>query len=145
MMKKLALTCLICCLGTISYSQASKKEKIKKLMDVTGSGKMGVQVVQSLMPSFQRAHPAVPQQFWDDFAKAVKPEDLVDLVVPIYDKYYSEEDIDQIIAFYNSPVGKKMISTLPMVMQESMAAGQTWGKQLADKVAQELKEKGYEK
>ena len=144
-MKKLAFTCLVCCLCTISYSQASKKEKIEKLLDVTGSGKMGAQVVQSLVPSFQRAHPDVPQQFWDDFAKAVKPEDLVALMVPIYDKYYTEEDIDQIIAFYNTPVGKKMISTTPMVMQESMAAGQAWGKQLAAKVAQQLKESGYEK
>ena len=66
-------------------------------------------------------------------------------MVPIYDKYYTEEEINQIIAFYNSPVGKKMISTMPLVMQESMAAGQAWGKQLAAKVAQELKENGYEK
>ncbi len=144
-MKKLALLCLVCCLSTVLYSQTSKKEKIRNLMDVTGSGKMGAQVVQALIPSFQQAHPDVPQQFWDNFAKGLKVEDLIEQIVPIYDKYYTEEDIDQIIAFYNSPVGKRMISTLPMVMQESMAAGQAWGKQLAEKVAQELKENGYEK
>jgi hypothetical protein len=144
MLKKLTITCLACCLCIASYSQASKKEKIRKLIDVVGSAKMGVQVIQNLMPAFQRAHPTVPQQFWDDFVKAVRPEDLTDLIVPIYDKHFSEEDIDQIIAFYNSPIGKKLISEMPMIMQESMSAGQAWGKQLAGKVASELKEKGYE-
>jgi hypothetical protein len=114
-------------------------------MELTGSGDLGVQVLKNMVPAFQQAYPSVPQAFWDDFMKEVKPSELVDLVVPIYGKYYSEQDIDQLIAFYNSPIGKKTISALPMIMQESMNAGQTWGMELGQKVAQRLKEKGYSK
>ena len=87
----------------------------------------------------------MPQEFWDDFVKSIKPGDLIDLIVPIYDKYYSEQEVDELVAFYNSPVCKKTISMMPMIMQESMEAGRTWGKVLGEKVAQQLKEKGYDK
>jgi hypothetical protein len=36
-----------------------------------------------------------------------------------------------------------MIETLPIVTQESMTAGQAWGKQIGEKVIQRLTEKGY--
>ena len=83
------------------------------------------------------------EKFWDDFAKEIKAEDLVNLIIPIYDKYYTEDDIDQLISFYNTPTGKKMIETLPIVTQESMTAGQAWGKLIGEKVIQQLTEKGY--
>jgi hypothetical protein len=65
------------------------------------------------------------------------------MVIPIYEKYYTETDINQLITFYNSPIGKKMIATMPQIMQESMTAGQSWGKQIRQRVLAQLKEKGY--
>ena len=139
-MKKLIFTLLVCGLSISAHSQTSKDEKIKKLLDLTGSGKLAIQMVKTLIPSFQKTYSDVPQEFWDDFTKEIKAEDLINLTVPIYGKYYSEMDVDQLIAFYNSPVGKKSIEVLPMIMQESMTAGQTWGRQIAEKVVQQLKE-----
>jgi hypothetical protein len=67
----------------------------------------------------------------------------VALVTPIYDKYYTEADIDQLITFYNSPIGKKSVELMPVIMQESMSVGQEWGKKIAEKIAKKLKDKGY--
>jgi len=143
-MKKFLLIAIIYLLPTAIFSQAlSKKEKIQNLMELSGSGKLGVQVVTSMITSMQKLYPDIPQKFWDDFAKEIKPDDLINLIVPVYDKYYTEEDIDQLIAFYNTPVGKKMTEVLPMITQESMAAGQVWGRKIAEKVAERLKEDRY--
>lgn len=38
----------------------------------------------------------------------------------IYDKYYTDKEIKELIAFYKSPVGKKTIDLTPEIMQESM-------------------------
>jgi uncharacterized protein len=43
----------------------------------------------------------------------------VDMVI-IYDKYFTEKEIDDFIAFYKSPSGQKMISTLPDIQRETM-------------------------
>lgn len=68
---------------------------------------------------------------------------LINLIIPIYDKYYTESEIKQLTEFYQSSLGKKVISTMPLVVKESMQAGQTWGKEIGEKVYNDLKEKGF--
>ena len=68
--------------------------------------------------------------FFEKFRSTRQPDELANLVVPIYDKYYSDEDIRGLIQLYQTPLGKKMLSTLPQVMAESQAAGTKWGEQI---------------
>lgn len=39
---------------------------------------------------------------------------------PLYDKYYTEEDLQAMINFYKTPTGKKTISVMPQLLQESI-------------------------
>ncbi|HEV3410924.1 MAG TPA: DUF2059 domain-containing protein, partial [Puia sp.] len=55
----------------------------------------------------------------------------------------TDEDIIALTAFYKTPIGQKVIKTMPLIVTESMQLGQEWGKQLSDKIIQRLKEKGY--
>jgi len=43
-------------------------------------------------------------------------------------------------AFYETPVGQRVLATTPLVMHESMQIGQTWGRNVAEKLLAELKE-----
>lgn len=143
-MKKLTITFLLSGFIFFGYSQDTpKNQNIKTLLEMTGSGKLGVQVIQNMLTSFKQNFSNVPEEFWNNFMKEVNPEMLITMIIPIYDKYYTEEDIKKMIEFYQSPVGKKVISTLPQVMQESTQVGQIWGKEIAKKVHDNLKEKGY--
>jgi uncharacterized protein len=65
------------------------------------------------------------------------------MIIPNYDKYYTMEEINKMIEFYQTPLGKKVISTMPQIMQESVQAGQSWGKEVGEKVYNSLKEKGH--
>ena len=112
---------------------------VRELMAMTGAGDLGVQVMQQMMPGLKKLGPELPDAWWDEFMKGVDPDDLVALLVPIYQKHFSEEEIRETIRFYRSPTGRKVIQTLPMVMQESMAAGQQWGQKLARRVLDEAK------
>jgi hypothetical protein len=49
------------------------------------------------------------------------------LLVPIYATHLTRDEIEQLIRFYESPVGRRLTAVQPMISQESMAAGQTWG------------------
>lgn len=143
-MKKSLLVLSLCMLSFSANAQnTTKTEKIKQLLELTGSGKLGIQVMDQMINSFKKSHATVNQEFWDDFRKEINANDIQNIILPIYDKYYTESDIDQLIQFYNSPTGKKMIQNMPLVMQESIAAGQNWGKEIAQKVYSRLKEKGY--
>lgn len=143
-MKKLIIGFIFSVITMLAYSQdTSKVSRIKTLLEITGSGKLGVQVVQNMLASYKQSFPNVPQDFWDNFIKEVKPEILTTMIIPIYDKYYTTEEINKLIEFYQTPLGKKLISTMPQIMQESMQAGQAWGKKVGEKVYKNLADKGY--
>ncbi|WP_413670909.1 DUF2059 domain-containing protein [Mucilaginibacter sp. Mucisp86] len=49
---------------------------------------------------------------------------LKDKMAAIYANEFSEEELGQITAFYNSPIGQKVSSKLPSLMQKGMMVGQ---------------------
>ena len=57
-------------------------------------------------------------------------DELYDQLVMVYMDAYTEEEIDAIMAFYNTPVGKKMVAKTPEITQRSMQIGQQWGMKL---------------
>ena len=128
------------------FSQKTEVQKdINRLLILSGSGDVAVQVINQMANSFKQHYPDVPTEFWDSFKEKAKKEDLINLVTPIYEKYYTHDEIKQIIKFYETPVGQKTIKVLPNITQESMIAGQEWGMKLGNQIAKELEEKGYSK
>lgn len=143
-MKQLLVLVLLCGLMPASYSQStSKTENVKKLLELTGARKLGVQVAQALVNCFKQNGSTAPDEFWDEFLKEMDSDTLINMTVPIYEKYYSDAEIKQLIDFYRSDIGKKVVLVTPMIMQESMQLGQTWGKDIAEKLQSRLREKGY--
>jgi hypothetical protein len=63
---------------------------------------------------------------------------LVDSAVPLYDKYFSDEDIKGLIRFYKTPVGQKAVSVLPKLSLELQAGGMRMGGKLADQCIEEV-------
>lgn len=120
-------------LSTASAEQASS-ESVKQLMQQVGAGQLGVQVMQQMIPSLKAMVPNAPESFWQEMKQEAKPEDLVNLITPIYQKYLSQADVDAITAFYQTPAGQNLIKAQPKITQESMIAGQQWGQQLAKKI-----------
>jgi hypothetical protein len=68
--------------------------------------------------------------FFEKFHSKRDAKQLAGLIIPIYDKYYSDDEIKQLIQLYQTPLGQKMLSVLPKVAAESQAAGMKWGEQI---------------
>ena len=124
----------------------SYKEKVSTMISLNGSEATFKTVIEQMINQFQQMNTNVPQDFWkemkSEFLKT-SMKDLVDLIVPIYYKHLTEDDLDGIIAFYKTPVGRKFAEKTPVITQESMLIGQQWGMQISQKIAASMKEKGY--
>ena len=128
-------------LATTAVLQAqSKSDKIKTLLKLTGSADIRTQVSKQMIAALKTNMKSVPEGFWDAFEQEINAENLIERIIPIYEKHYSEKDIDGLITFYQSDLGKKVTATLPAIMQESMKIGQTWGKEIAERSIKKLKE-----
>ena len=103
---------------------------------------MAAQLIDSLRPSA----PELPDEFFTKFAGKIDFKELSDLFAPLYDKYYTVEDLKAVNAFYSSPAGQKILATMPQLMTEAMQIGQQWGMRTAQKVMDEIqKEKARRK
>lgn len=58
----------------------------------------------------------------DDLVKNMPFDQIVEAMVPAYQKHFTHGDIEAMNAFYSSPVGQKALEELPAVSQEGMEA-----------------------
>ena len=65
---------------------------------------------------------------------------MVDLYAPIYIKYLTLDDLKQIVAFYQTPAGKKWGEATPSITLEGTKMGQQLGMELAGEIQQALQE-----
>lgn len=125
----------------------AKKAEINKMLELTGMNKLMDQMVDQMIASFQTntATQEIPKEFWDKFRAKVKVNDLIEEMIPLYDKHYSLEDLKAVNAFYSTPTGQRLLQSMPVVMQESMAIGQAWGAKLGQQVIEEIKKEKEDK
>jgi hypothetical protein len=81
-----------------------------------------------------------------DYAPRV--DELVDMSARIYASHFTEAELKQLLAFYQTPVGRKAITEEPKALDESMASGGQWGENLSDevvvKIRDEMKKRGHD-
>lgn len=145
---KLILFMLFLAVHSSSYAQeevtAEEKAAIKKFLEMTGSLDIGLMfskvMVEQMTDLLKQSNPEIPPRAFtilEEEVEAIIREDLgsfVELLYPIYHKHYTLSEVNGLISFYETPLGRKVISTLPLITQESMLAGQQWGESLAPKI-----------
>lgn len=142
------LTAIVLCVvpASISAAQGEVKRDVSQvaheLLRVTGAGELGVRMVYQMIDMQRQTLPNVPDEFWQDFVANVEPDDLNRLVVPVYARHFTVDEMESMIEFYRTPVGQKLVSKLPAITAESMAVGRRWGMELGIQIARKLKENG---
>src|SRR5689334_17051827 len=59
----------------------------------------------------------------DDMMADMPLNELIEAMVPIYRRHLNKSDVDEVIRFYSSTVGQKLLREQPQMIQEGMQAG----------------------
>jgi hypothetical protein len=74
--------------------------------------------------------------------------EVVDNTARIYASHFTEQELKDLVAFYQSPLGKKMVVEEPKALDESMASAGKWGDNLSleviDSMRDEMKKRGHD-
>jgi hypothetical protein len=124
------------------YGQ-TKNDDILKLLRISGSDKLADQMMATMIPQIQQLVPGIPDEFWIIFREKLNVDDLLYACIPAYNKYYTHDEIKQLIAFYESPLGKRLVEVTPFLTQETMVVGQKWGEKTGQDIIDELIRAGY--
>ncbi|GJM35364.1 MAG: hypothetical protein DHS20C18_43650 [Saprospiraceae bacterium] len=132
----------------LSFAQVDTayQEVLTKMFEVSGTEGAYKGAITQMFIMYKDLYPTVSAEIWTEFEKEflnTSLTDLVEMLVPVYIKYMTKEDLEEVIAFYQTPVGKKFAKSTPMITQESMQVGQQWGTKIGQEFQQKMKEKGY--
>jgi hypothetical protein len=139
-------------------TDAEKRVNIEALLKDTGMlanmSRLIDLLVPQIMGSLKKENQKIPDAVWDEFTGICTEEmkqslpELEEPVITIYDDNFSADEIKQLVAFYESPVGRKIVIQLPQVMQQSVTMGQSWGQQVGaravERIRAKAKQKGYD-
>src|SRR5262249_19706335 len=117
--------------------QLSREELARKIMEVTNAQSIGKQTLDAMVQVLEKM-PNLPHGFMERFRSNASPEQLTELIVPIYVKNYDRETMIAAIRFYRSDRGRALVAGLPTVTKQSMEVGRTWGQALAKKTFEEM-------
>ena len=132
-------------IGTSAFSiyGQTKNDDILRMLKISGGSLLAEQMMDALIPQFQQLIPDIPNIFWVRFREKLNMDDLLYACVPVYDRHFTHDEIRQLIAFYESPIGRRFVEVSPLLNQETMAIGQRWGEQLGQDIVNELIREGY--
>ena len=125
--------------------EAAKQKDIRKLIKLTGMKDMMLPFVDQMFTQLKTIYPDVPAKKWAQLKKKVQLDSLVDEIGQVYAQEFSHKEIKEIIAFYETPVGRKTLKKMPVIMQKSQALGQQWGMQIGQMIDTDLRNSGYVK
>ncbi len=141
----------ICTAALADPLTTEKRADIEKLLSMTNalalSKQMATATVGSMMNSLKKARPDIPEKVLNMLpaeVEAVFEENMgsfKEAMIPIYDKHFTDPELKELIRFYSTPLGTKLIATMPALMQDGMIAGQRWGMGLAPKINQRISAK----
>ena len=77
----------------------------------------------------------------DDMMADMPLDEMIEAVVPIYRRHLSKSDVDEVIRFYSSTVGQKVLREQPQMIQEGMQAGMEIQQKRMDQMLAKIRER----
>ena len=135
-------------------SGKANENDVKRLLKANGAGEIGVETLRLAVPEMRAHFEGLLTSLSDDkkrraleimeqeLFKVFTVERVVEELVPIYSKYLTGEEVKDLIAFYESPAGKKFVMVQPQLIREAGAFGEKLGGEGIKRIQQRMREEG---
>jgi uncharacterized protein len=121
---------------TVSVApDAASKEDVRKLFDVMASREQMAQMMQQVFaqmrmmnreqlkksnPEITDAELARRDRESEDLVKNFPLDEMLNDMIPVYQRHFTKSEIESLTAFYSSPTGQKFLHEMPGVTAETM-------------------------
>ena len=109
-------------------------------------------LMQQLRPAIVQGRPEVERDY-DTMVPVMleifntRSGEMIEAVAAIYARNFTVDEMQQVISFYRTPVGQKLLDKLPAIFQESLAIGTKFGQavasELQNRLIEELRKRGH--
>jgi hypothetical protein len=132
-----ALLAPVCIAQQTDADKPATREDVERYLEVMHSREMMTKMIDAMAaPIHQMMHEQylkdkdkLPPDFetrmnkvMDDYMKDLPFEEMLQAMIPAYQKHLTKGDVDALVTFYSSPTGQKLIREMPAMTSEAMKA-----------------------
>jgi uncharacterized protein len=143
-------------IGNAQQTSVAAVQSGKELVKVTGATALFNPLIPGVIGQaknlFLQQNPALSKDLNEIGAQmrvelAPRFEELTSEMAKLYATHFTEAELKEILAFYKTPVGMKLLAEQPKVGEEGLKFAQDWANTLSDqviaKMRDELKKRGH--
>ena len=126
---------------SLTVSDKEYRAAVERLVMVSGGRKALETNYPLLMESLKKMCYYVPDEIMKQIEEKFRTiffDNINELYVPVYKKYYTLEELKAFADFFETPLGKKVAATTPLLTKDLFEAGQEAGKNIIKEVLKEL-------
>ncbi len=106
-------------LSQMDIQDMTKRQLILALMELSG-------VRKNLIQTFARIKQEATPEKKEIFNKMINIDEIIQQLVPIYNKYFTKAELQQLVKFYRSEAGQKLLQVTPNILQDTMEASKMY-------------------
>jgi uncharacterized protein len=127
---------------------ADRLAAAKELMEATGAAKQFDLILPLIMQQIENAFVQLKPEHSDVIKEVFKlatskfterKQEAFDQVAIVFAEGFTASELREIVAFYKTPIGVKLIKAQPEIAQKTLAIGQAWGRRIGQDVEQEVR------
>ncbi|MEZ5401774.1 MAG: DUF2059 domain-containing protein [Bryobacteraceae bacterium] len=120
----------------LNLTNTSQAVRASLNMSIMQAAATAPQAVVRSMPELQKVTPEQRKQIQQNFEAAVKristraqaelpkvfdlDKAVDEIFVPVYDRQFTDADLKSLVAFYESPAGRKLVTAQPIIQNDAM-------------------------
>lgn len=157
----IAASLLLVCAFTVSAAQAQQPTAsaiatAREVLEVKGGLVMFEPIVPGVIETaknvFVQQSPNLQKDLTEVAAAlrasmAPRTNELKNEIAKTYAQNFSEPELKELLVFFKSPIGKKLITQEALYVEQALTRAQDWGNRLSDevmvKIRAEMKKKGH--
>lgn len=158
-----AAFCLCLCVTGLAQQDAADapatKQDVDRYLETVHAHEMMRQVADALSApmhkmvheQYLRDQAKLPPDFetrmnaiMDDMFKNMPWDEMIDAMIPAYQRHFTKGEIDALIAFYGTPTGQKILKEMPAVTAEAMDTMMPIMRRRIDAMTQKIHEQAAE-
>jgi hypothetical protein len=159
--KRIFICAVLCFLvSSVGFAQTgddapASKEDVQRYLDAIHSHEMMKQMMAAMAkPMHQTVHDEMvkdgdklPPDFearmnkiMDEMMNDMPFDDMINAMIPAYQKHFTKGDMDTLTAFYSGPTGQKVLHEMPAIMADAMESMQPIMRRSIDKMTGRIQE-----
>lgn len=101
-------------------AEPATDQSIREYLQLSGIEASAIESYKQMLPAFRQMAKNIPEDLWRELSRT---DNLLEKVIPIYRKYFSEEEAQDLIGFYKTATGMRLAKLSSTIGRELSERG----------------------